>query len=230
MKSFVIFLILMSSVLNAQEAIKVNFEPIAGSYIGESKKGLAHGVGEASGKFQSYKGEFQKGYPNGKGQMTYKDSTVYNGSFQDGFKEGKGTMTGKIVVNNKVKDTVLTGYWCNDKYCGNKYVTYEVNPFTTVSSYDISASKKGGDSIIIEVSSTSEGGSSVGLNSLSFSSSSDTANYQILSTVETTNKTITTIKFEGFPARIRVGLSDGSRFEADLIKNASWFIRLFVNK
>lgn|GEM_PF-6694918 len=81
-----------------------------------------------------------------------------------------------------------------------------------------------------EVSSTSAGDSGVWLTSLSFASGSDTANYQIFSTVNTSNKNITTIKFEGFPARIRVELSDGSRFEADLIKNASWFIRLYVNR
>jgi|GEM_PF-4578899 len=148
MKAFVIFMILISSALCAQEAIKVNFDPLAGSYTGESKRGFAHGMGEAIGKFQSYKGEFHKGYPNGKGQMTYRDYSVYVGNFQNGFKEGKGVMTSKIEMNNTVKDSVLTGYWCNDRYCGEKYVTYTVSPFSTVSSYDISASKKGGDSII----------------------------------------------------------------------------------
>ena len=78
---------IISSFLFAQNEVLVS--DLAGKYTGDTKKGLAHGNGEAIGK-DIYKGEFKKGLPHGKGVYTWQSGEVFQGSWKKGLKEGLG--------------------------------------------------------------------------------------------------------------------------------------------
>jgi hypothetical protein len=108
--------------LYAQATCSVLMPSISGKYIGDCKKGLAHGNGEAVGE-DRYKGEFKNGLPNGEGIYIWKIGNSYEGTFKKGLKEGKGKLTYR--KENK-KDSVVVGYWENDKYLGKTKNGYEV--------------------------------------------------------------------------------------------------------
>ena len=98
---------------------KVLLESIAGKYDGECKKGKANGVGMAVG-IDTYKGEFKKGYPHGKGTYTWASGDEYVGEFKNGKKEGAGVLT------IKDKSDVVKGYWKDDEYIGVDKFVYKI--------------------------------------------------------------------------------------------------------
>lgn len=116
MKTLTIFCILnlfLLGIVNAQDC-KVKKESIAGSYEGGCKKGLAQGVGTATG-VDTYTGDFKKGLPHGTGTYSWAGGNVYQGEFKNGMMDGAGEMTVTIDGNN---GGVTTGFWEKDKYLG----------------------------------------------------------------------------------------------------------------
>lgn len=116
------FSTLFISELVAQENCKVLVEEISDNYEGECKKGLAHGYGIAKSK-DVYEGEFKRGYPDGSGVYTYSTGRVYDGEWNKGLKEGQG----KLVISTFRGDSIVTGFWREDRYLGEKYIPpYEI--------------------------------------------------------------------------------------------------------
>ncbi len=64
---------------------------MSGSYQGESKRSLAHSEGNAQG-VDSYKGNFKKGYPQGRGTYTWQNGDFYVGSWHKGQRNGEGEL------------------------------------------------------------------------------------------------------------------------------------------
>jgi hypothetical protein len=95
--------------VTAQETCKVLLPALDSIYVGECKKGMANGSGEAWGKFY-YKGKFSSGYPDGVGRAEYPDGSVYNGLWKNGLRNGKGTLTFK----ENGRDVEKTWIWKND--------------------------------------------------------------------------------------------------------------------
>jgi len=95
---------------------KVEKEELKGTYTGDCKKGKANGKGKASG-IDSYEGDFVAGLPHGKGSYAWKNGDVYTGEFIKGLKDGEGKMIIKRPGNT---DSLIEGYWQNDKYTGLK--------------------------------------------------------------------------------------------------------------
>ena len=94
----------------------VNLNGLDDFYEGSCKKGLAHGEGTAEGSLGKYVGEFKKGFPHGQGKLQYKSLTgssesYYEGEWVRGMREGEGTYYHS-------SDSVLTGFWKDDKYIG----------------------------------------------------------------------------------------------------------------
>jgi hypothetical protein len=101
---------------------KVLLDALAGQYEGDCKKGLANGEGRAVGT-DTYEGAFKKGFPDGKGTYTWSNGDVFVGTFKKGMKEGDG----KLLYNpERLTDSVLTGFWKNDKYMGLYEQPYKV--------------------------------------------------------------------------------------------------------
>lgn len=101
--------------ITGQTDCKVLLPAIAGNYAGECKNGLADGTGQATGE-DFYKGEFSKGYPDGKGTYTWKNGATYEGEWKKGKRDGYGVYIHKTAM----QDSVLDGVWKNDKYLGKK--------------------------------------------------------------------------------------------------------------
>lgn len=120
MKIFGHFLILAAALLSgsgvtgfSQERCTVLVKEISEKYVGECKKGLAHGTGEAWGT-EHYTGAFKSGLPHGKGVYTYADSSVYTGMWSKGQRHGNGKYTFRYVGT----DSIQEGLWTRDKYMG----------------------------------------------------------------------------------------------------------------
>ena len=112
----ILFALALSTTLSAQDSgCKVLMESISGTYIGDCKKGLADGHGKAQGT-DSYEGQFRKGLPNGTGTYIWSTGETYTGQWKKGIREGQG----KYVFNSLGRDSVLTGYWKDNKYVGEK--------------------------------------------------------------------------------------------------------------
>ena len=92
---------------------KVLMPEISGTYSGGCKRGLAHGQGVAQGN-DWYEGQFVKGLPDGNGTYRWADGPYYEGQWNRGMKEGKGKMV--------YADSILSGYWKQDRYVGEKLV------------------------------------------------------------------------------------------------------------
>ena len=103
----------------------VNKASISGSYTGDCKKGLAHGKGIAQG-IDRYEGQFIKGLPNGTGTYRWASGIYYEGEWKDGLREGQGKMV--------YPDSVVTGFWKEDKYMGKKVIA----PYKIVTSMSVS--------------------------------------------------------------------------------------------
>ena len=113
-----------STTLSAQETIdcKVLIPELAGSYKGECKKGLANGIGEATGK-DFYSGEFKNGLPHGQGLYKWANGDSYKGDWKKGKMEGLGEMKKKVAG----PDSIVTGYWIDNDYIGKEKTTYTLN-------------------------------------------------------------------------------------------------------
>jgi hypothetical protein len=121
------------SLLYAQVDCKVLKPEISGSYTGKCKKGLAHGKGKAVGT-DTYEGRFLKGLPDGDGKYTWSDGRVYEGSWSEGMRDGKGTM----IYPRPEGDSILTGYWKEDKYIGTEFIPpYKVTRNQGIVRYNI---------------------------------------------------------------------------------------------
>ena len=128
-KSLVVFFamnILFAGFLNAQDCAVLK-EPISKFYEGDCKKGKAHGNGTAKGE-DSYTGEFKKGLPHGFGTYTWANGKVYEGNFKNGSMEGEGKLTISLVNKG---DSVVTGFWKEDKYLGKYKDAYKEHSRTS---------------------------------------------------------------------------------------------------
>lgn len=136
-----VFLIALSSTfLFAQQKCEVLKADISGEYVGDCKRGLAHGEGLSKGQ-NNYEGEFKKGLPNGEGTIFFADGGKYIGHWDDGLRDGEGIYS----INIEGKDSIVDGIWKNDKYIGKKPVKqYEVTRKNGVSRYTI---RKNGDNL-----------------------------------------------------------------------------------
>jgi len=92
---------------------KVLIPEISGSYVGDCKKGLAHGNGTATGT-DRYEGKFNKGFPHGKGTYKWTNGPVYTGEWSKGILDGKGEM----VYFTAKGDSTVSGYWRGGAYIG----------------------------------------------------------------------------------------------------------------
>lgn len=98
----------------------VKMSTINSSYTGESKKGKAHGKGEAKGE-DHYKGNFKAGRPHGEGIYTWtSENKIFNGHWSKGLMHGEGTLT------YIEKDSIVKGYWEKGKYIGKYKKPYKV--------------------------------------------------------------------------------------------------------
>jgi hypothetical protein len=135
MKNHLSFLIGLgfSICINAQETnCKVTIPEISESYSGQCKNGLAHGYGIAKG-IDQYEGQFKKGLPDGKGTYTWASGKYYEGGWQKGIKVGQGKLVDK--------DSVITGYWKDNKYIGKELIPpYKITRSTSVSRATITKS------------------------------------------------------------------------------------------
>ena len=209
---------------------KVTKAELDGSYAGGCKMGLANGEGTARG-LHRYTGKFKDGLPNGTGTYSYSDSQYYKGNFQDGKKEGKGTMH---FTRSSMSDSVITGFWSGDEYRGKKYITYT---FSTTEQFDlkeISPSVNSGNTVSIEIATTSgtpNGVSAPGyILQLSELTSPTSCILKNQSRYESSFKSYATYELLGFPCKLFGMLSNGQTFEIELYKAANWKVRLFKNK
>ncbi len=232
--TFVFLFILNYSTVFSQDSnntCKVKLNSISGVYVGECKKGLAHGKGESNGILR-YVGNFKNGLPNGKG-ILYIGDNFFDGNFQDGIKEGKGEMHYSRVNNS---DSIIKGYWSGDEFRGKTYKTYQTDAVSKFDRVEISPTNESGNRIIIEISTTSDvpsgqfndvGGHlvlteliSVKLNSL----------LKLITSTESSLKSTWTFEVTEFPITLRGVLSNGKTFNLELYKSANWTFRIFMNK
>jgi hypothetical protein len=209
---------------------------LKGNYAGDCKNGYAHGKGDAKGS-QHYVGQFKYGLPNGQGTYYYSDSVYHTGAFQDGIKEGKGT---SYYVRPGKADSVVKGYWSADIFRGKTYKTYSVSNMPVFDRYEITPSDETGNTLIIEVATTS--GSVIG-------SPNSTVTPSIAMPVLTVTDVIAldgsfirkmelpnsikysvTYEIKKFPVRLQVLLSNAQSFNLELYKAAKWKVLLFLNK
>jgi len=130
---------------NENEECKVLSFYLSESYEGGCKKGLASGEGKAHGE-DYYEGTFKKGLPDGMGKYVWANGAIYEGNWNYGTREGFGTYTFQYAG----KDSVLTGYWRDDRYIGSENnPPYEVTLSREVNRYDFKKVDKEGNSIRI---------------------------------------------------------------------------------
>lgn len=103
---------------DGQKECDVLHDGLKDTYDGNCKKGLAHGVGKATGKLGLYEGSFRKGLPDGNGKLRYADGAYFDGTWDKGLRDGKG----KFVSSN---NEVTEGYWKDDEYQGKYKKPYE---------------------------------------------------------------------------------------------------------
>lgn len=96
---------------------KVLIPEISGTYVGDCKKGLAHGNGTATGT-DRYEGQFNKGLPNGNGTYQWTNGPVYTGEWSKGRMDGKGEM--KYFTARG--DSIVSGYWRDGSYLGKENI------------------------------------------------------------------------------------------------------------
>lgn len=120
-----LFVLLLPAISFSQEGndenkCKVLLLSIAGFYEGDCKKGMAHGEGTARGD-DVYQGEFRKGLPDGYGIYTWANGNSYKGNWKKGKQYGSGIMTVKLPE----KDSIIEGYWKDNKYLGETFRKYD---------------------------------------------------------------------------------------------------------
>ena len=126
MKGLLFAFLLFAFFNSSSQTCTVLADALKGSYEGECKKNKADGKGTATGE-DSYTGEFKNGYPDGTGKYSWKNGDWYEGEWKKGLREGKGAMH---YVDQKAKDTALSGFWKKDKYAGKYEKPYLVHSKT----------------------------------------------------------------------------------------------------
>jgi len=115
MKKYIVLTVLIFALMVSAYSQKIEWsvlkKELVGTYVGEMKKGLANGKGTAKGQ-DEYTGDFKKGLPDGVGVYIDSLGNEYTGAFRQGRKEGRGIM---VSVGLK-KDSILKGYWDNDRF------------------------------------------------------------------------------------------------------------------
>ena len=96
---------------------KVLIPEIVGTYVGECKNSMAHGMGTATG-IDRYEGHFVKGLPDGKGTYTWSYGALYKGEWKKGLRDGEGEM---VYVTAK-GDSLVKGYWRSGNYVGERSI------------------------------------------------------------------------------------------------------------
>jgi hypothetical protein len=91
------------------EDCKVLMSQIADNYIGECRRGLAHGYGIATGE-DFYQGQFRKGLPHGMGKYTWGNGDTYDGPWRKGEMHGYGEFT---IAES---DSSFYGLWMRDEF------------------------------------------------------------------------------------------------------------------
>lgn len=83
---------------------------LQGSYVGDCERGLAHGVGRASGA-DRYEGGFRDGHPTGNGVYTFADGRRFEGEFFEGRVNGRARYFFRSgdVLEGLFKDNALQG-------------------------------------------------------------------------------------------------------------------------
>jgi hypothetical protein len=234
---WVMLLLVTFSFRVSAQSCKVELASLTGSYEGACKNGFANGKGEAIG-VHHYTGFFKNGLPDGKGAYYFNDNTYYSGNFQDGIKEGKGEMH---YIRKNLPDSIIKGYWSGDEYKGKVYKTYSFITSETFDSYDITPTEQSGNSITIDLSTTTgaPNGTRVSLMGaaksgfiLSLSDIISTNNCVLTKVVSntTTSKSSYTYTLSKFPAVLFMTLSNGRTIDLELYKAAKWNVRLYLNK
>tara|TARA_R110001583_G_scaffold43208_1_gene137439 strand:+ start:10270 stop:10947 length:678 start_codon:yes stop_codon:yes gene_type:complete len=154
----VLFVLIGFTSAVAQEKAKVLQPNLAKIYQGETKKGLAHGEGEAQG-IDSYIGNFKKGYPQGKGTYTWNNGDFYIGNWYKGQRNGEGEYHTKF----ENRDTIYAGIWKKDKYIGKRTILPMV---TYKSSVDRYLFRRIGEGELITIHFKQNGGTNTSITSL----------------------------------------------------------------
>jgi len=228
-KNIAVLLFMLSGYNSFAQDCKVLTHAFSVKYVGECKKGLAHGAGEAWGDALRYAGEFKKGAVTGKGVIYFENGSTYTGVVQDGLREGKGEM----LYHKAEGDSIVKGYWSADVYRGDRYTTYKVNSSASFASYDISPSSASGDLLTFEITSTSgqpNTGSGIYVSNLLVKCNDGEGWGKVNSTYNSNNTSFTTVQITCFPAVIQGRLTNGNTFEIELYKAANWKIKFYINK
>jgi hypothetical protein len=124
---------------------KVILPAISGTYSGDCRKGIAHGMGAAQG-VDHYEGQFIKGLPQGKGVYTWADGSMYTGEWEKGLRHGEGVM----IQNGS--DSPLKGYWKHDKYVGKELLkSYTVERKDNLLTYSLRKVNDDGNEVIVKL-------------------------------------------------------------------------------
>lgn len=201
----------------AQESCEVKLKEIQGTYTGDCVKGKAEGRGKSAGT-DEYEGEFKKGYPDGKGMYIWKDGHYFIGTYIKGKKEGSGKM---YYENSVGDDSVITGYWKNDKYIGEYEKQFMVMSNTShITKIDCKYIDRKGENISIQVHQL-YGGRSLASPALSISYITDitvlAGIFQTKNTQSLSNSSITQVQQVNFPFRAIFYFSNGEN--ADILFN-----------
>jgi len=165
----ILFLILGCYVLAQKTVCEVKLLSISGSYTGDCKNGLAHGKGIAQG-IDRYEGEFFKGLPDGKGIYKWARGAYYEGEWKNGMQNGHGKMVSG--------DTVVTGFWKNNKYQGLKSLpSYKMTHSRNVDRFTITKAVESVNGVRIRLLLGGRENSEVENLTLSYSSGSEYRNF-----------------------------------------------------
>ena len=227
----------LSSLFCYSQKCEVLLASLKGVYDGDCRKDKANGNGTATGE-DSYTGSFKNGYPDGKGKYNWKNGDWYNGEWKKGKREGKGTMFYK---EKDSKDSLLTGYWKNDKYVGKYEKPYIVISKTPdISFLDISRENSNNKEISFVMQSTRGGATAlagpmpkititdIGVVDGQFMTRTDDYN------MPKTNKTV--LRGVEFPLRIKIYLgtsatpADADMIEIEFLEEGRYNVEITVNK
>lgn len=206
---------------DSTNACKVLTKELEGRYVGECKKGLAQGKGEAQGTHR-FIGNFKNGLPHGEGVYYYNEAHYHKGKFQEGIKEGKGEMH---YLRNGQPDSVIKGYWSGDEYRGKSYITYSFFSGGAQMSAEIEPISDDGKTIEIWVIG-STGATGGGYNILDKLISTDGS--IIRQIPSNRGPRFLLYEAEKFPVSLQLLLIGGKSVRLELYKKARWSIRLLV--
>jgi hypothetical protein len=207
---FAQFLLLCCIAAEAQtEPCEVIADSLKGTYTGDCKKGLAHGVGTAQGK-DKYTGEFKKGLPDGFGTYFWQAGASFTGSWKKGLRDGKGTLRlpGLDTAGKK-------GYWEKGQYKGEYESPWVIHRLPNVLSRTVMKIDESRNTVIIKLQSGVNGNGDVasftllGGNYMRY----DTRIQDVKSEIEFQHVT--------FPFRVRF-VSGGDFVDAEFFEKGNW--------